>query len=253
MAVITLLTDLGLHDASAGVVKGVLLSAIPGITLVDISHEVPPFSTRQAAYLLGTSYTQFPAGSLHLVITDIFYDSAPQLVMARHQQQYILAPNNGLIPMALNGQPAEAWLCSTPGTKYSFREWLGVAASAAAAAMQGAALPYPPVQQPLVHLPMLPVNDMREVLYVDHFGNVVTDISRSSFEEQHRGRFRLHFMKVNELTNISRNYSDVTPGDSLCRFNRHGFLEICVNQGSAADLFGLKAGSRHNEIKISFE
>ena len=93
-----------------------------------------------------------------------------------------------------------------------------------------------------------------EVIHIDHYENVVLNITRDQFNNYVQGRnFTLHFAQIEDISEISDNYADVRPGIKLCRFNSAGYMEICVNRGNAASLFGLRIGSRNNGIKIIFE
>ena len=230
-----------------------MLSHAPSATIVDISHEVSPFSILQGAYLLGVSYGDFPAGSVHIVAVDVFYAQQSKLILCYYDRHYFLVPDNGILQLATGSIPEKAWLCFTPGRQHAFKDWVAAAAQTAHRLMIGGETTLPPYNPAAVAQRTFNPTAC-EVLYIDNFGNVVTDITRDAFDRQNtRGRFRLSFMKVNELSALSHSYNEVNAGESLCRFNRHGRLEICVNQGSAASLFGLRMGSRHNEIKITFE
>ncbi len=93
-----------------------------------------------------------------------------------------------------------------------------------------------------------------EVIHIDRYENVVLNITKQQFEHMGNGRqFRLQFMRVEEINEISANYTDAREGFKLCRFNSNNYLEICINRGRAASLFGLRLGSRNNDIKIFFE
>ena len=93
-----------------------------------------------------------------------------------------------------------------------------------------------------------------EVLHIDHYENVVLNIKKDEFNTIRQNRnFTLHFAQIEDISEISNNYADVRPGIKLCRFNSAGYLEVCVNRGNAASLFGLKVGGRNNGIKIIFE
>ena len=118
------------------------------------------------------------------------------------------------------------------------------------------------VQQIVVRKPKsaLLQNDSIEapVLLIDHVGNVILNLRFHEFEEARKGRsFRIHFMRDEELDCISTQYHDVDPGEKLCRFNSAGFLEIAVNKGSAARLFGFSESSDrslfYQTVKIFFE
>jgi len=259
MAIITLLTDFGLQDASAGAARGVLLSAMPQAHIIDISHEVPPFRADQGAYLLSTSYRNFPEGTIHLVIIDVFNEPIPKLVLSSHNGQYFLAPDNGIIPLALGTMPAQSWLCFEFTKDKTFSDWLHSAADTirilGSLGTAGIGLPSTSLKKLSGKAASAQGGEsICAVRYIDHYGNVVTDMDLTRFTTLNKnGRFRLNFMKVNEITAISANYSDVPAGDSLCRFNHNGYLEICVNQGSASSLFGFRTEGTLNDIKITFE
>ncbi|MBX2907022.1 MAG: SAM-dependent chlorinase/fluorinase [Taibaiella sp.] len=255
MAVITLLSDLGLNDASAGAVKGMILSKLPDAALIDISHEVPPFGIQQASYLLRTSWSDFPAGTIHIVLVDTFYAAPARLLLCEFEGHFFLVPDNGIIQSALDGKPNKYRLCFESGNQTNFRDWVLAAAGVAGSIREkGVAGIQLSIYEPAAGTARKFDPSNCEVLYIDYFGNVVTNITRPVFDKPGAvRRFRLLFMKVYELTSLSQSYNEVAPGESLCRFNRHGYMEICVNQGSAASLFGLRMGSRHNEIKIVLE
>src|SRR5476649_2674324 len=111
MRCITLLSDMGLQDASTAIARGILMQHVPAVPVVDITHEIQPFNTKQAAYMLGTSYNSFPEGSFHLPLFDIFSEKAPMLVLCSHNGHYFLAPDNGLLPLALQSNSLTGWTC----------------------------------------------------------------------------------------------------------------------------------------------
>jgi S-adenosylmethionine hydrolase len=256
MPIITLISDFGIHDPAAGALKGILLGSLPAAQIIDISHEVPPFDRRQAAYLLDSAYRHFPAGTIHLVCVDIYADHMPRLVAAYYDGQFFLAPDNGIIPMAFPNATIDAWLCFELSNTYTFYDWQLAAAQEIRrlSQSQGSGTPKHQLINFLHHIQQVqPGIFACSVIYIDQYGNVVTDMTLATFEALNRsGRFMLTFMRVNEITAISKHYSDVTSGESLCRFNSSGHLEICVNQGNAAVLFGFRSGGIHNDIKITF-
>ncbi len=257
MSSITLLSDFGLHDASVAIAKGVLMqhTALP---IIDISHEITPFQTPQAAYLLSTSWKNFPPGSIHILLFDMFAGKPPALILCQHRQQYFLTADNGMLPMAIGDVPA--YMVAELESDNIFIQWLSEAGKIISK-LQGAdvnTLNLPAHQlrkaKPLASPVIGPDHIACDVIHIDHYGNVVLNINRLQFDEQRNGRnFRLSFMTVEEITELSNSYTDVREGVKLCRFNSNGHLEICINRGRAANLFGLKLGSKHNNIKIYFE
>ncbi len=259
MASITLLSDFGLQGASAGAVKGILLNTIPSATIIDISHEVNPHDIAQSAYLLRSAYENFPARSAHLVLVDTYSEALPKLILSMHNGHYFLAPDNGIIPLALNTVPENSWLCFELTKEKSFGDWLQAAADtikllqSQGPADAGMTPHILKATQGNVPTPQGSIVTC-SVVYIDNFGNVVTDMTADKFISlNENGRFTLRFMQVNEITTISGHYNEVRQGENLCRFNRNGHLEICVNKGSAASLFGFRTGNKRKDIKITFE
>lgn len=270
MPCITLISDFGLRDASVAIAKGVLMQHARGVPIIDISHEVIPYHTAQAAYLLGTAWGSFPEGTIHVVLFDIFSDALPRLVLSEYKGHYFLSPDNGVLPATLGALPSQSWLCFelTPG--HSFTDWLHAAGNTISKLLStentnqqinqstNQPINLPPIQL-INQSTSQPINQSTselacEVIHTDHYGNVVTSVTRDAFEAARQGRrFRLEFMQSEELTELSSHYHDVREGYRLCRFNSNGYLEICINRGNAAGLLGLRPGSRHNNLKLYFE
>jgi len=259
MTCITLLSDFGLQDASVAVAKGLLMQQVPGINIIDVSHEITPFNTRQAAYLLALAYKKFPPSTCHISVFDLFSEPTPRLVLSLHNGHYFFAPDNNLIPMALGTLPENAWLCFELKKENTSGDWLSAAGKTIQLLQSQTPkeLGLAEYQLRQVNKAVAPLNkDVMacEVLHIDHYENVVLNITRQQFDALSQGRrFRLQIMQVEEITEISKNYNDVREGNKLCRFNSNNYLEICVNRGNAASLFGFRLNSKHNDIKIFFE
>ncbi len=260
MSCITLLSDLSLQDASVAVAKGILMQYVPDTPLIDISHEVTPFNVRQAAYLLASVYKNFPVGSVHLALCDIFSEKNPRLAICALNGCYFLAPDNGILPLAL-GSDLPAWESSelVPGATYT--DWLHTAGKIINELQQKKTpsdLKVKPLQLKNTIGSTISIENKDvvncEVIHIDQYENVVLNITKRQFDALINGRtFRLHFMLVEEINELSSSYNDVRPGFKLCRFNSSGYMEICVNRGKAASLFGIRLGGKYNDIKINFE
>lgn len=255
---ITLLSDFGLHDASVAIAKGILMQHTDQ-PIIDISHDIQPYRADQAAYLLSSAYRNFPVGTCHIVLLDVFSDDALQLVLSAYEGQYFLSADNGIVPAALDGT-ASSWQCAVLPRHHSFNDWLREAGRMADTLRtknpDGLGLPaYQPKTLQRSHLPVREADSVRcEILHIDHYENVVINISREQIETLGGGRrFRLEFSGGEVIAELSQHYTDVRDGYKLCRFNSSGYLEICVNRGRAASLFGLRPGSKFNDIKIFFE
>lgn len=263
MGVITLLSDLGYNDAGVANTKGILLQELPDAQIIDITHNIQPFYLQQAAYLLVSSVHHFPKGTCHLVLFDIFYNSSPQLVLADVDGQYILAPDNGVLPLAFKNQ-MNAWHCYDINEHGNLATWVKAAASIIAklnnAKPEDIGLPVHTFQNaPHYTKPGIFGNYIEcHVMYIDRFENVVLNLTRDEFETAAQGRaFSINFMRDDTITSISSHYNAVRQGEKLCRFNSAGYLEIAINKGKAASLFGLRVVHDeqllYNTIKINFE
>jgi S-adenosylmethionine hydrolase len=254
MACITLLSDFGLHDPSVAVARGILMQ-YSSLVPIDISHEIKPFYLPQAAYLLASSYHNFPKGTVHLLLFDLFSSASPRLILSEYKGHFFLSPDNGLLPMALGQEPANSWLCLELGQQESFIDWLHGAGTLISQIQSGASFDDKPLHRLIQTTNTVPVYAHGiidcEVVHVDNYENVVLNITRQQYDSLAGAKpFRLQFMQVEEINELSAQYSDVREGYKLCRFNSSGHLEIGINRGKAASLFGFQTGSKHNDIKI---
>lgn len=247
MALITLTSDIGRQDYLLAAVKGLLLRMNPDFQLVDISHDLIPFNHPQAAYICRNAIRHFPPFSFHLVLVNLFDQKQQQFLLAFHQDQYILCADNGLLTMILEDKPEMVigLQADRPG-KLNTLECVELMAKAVQKIQEGASLqqigtPDIPYIEKKALKPYLEENWMEgRIIHIDHFENVIVNITRQEFEEHRRGRsFRIVFKREEVINKISDTYADVSEGEKLALFNSAGYLEIAVNKGKAAGLFGL--------------
>lgn len=248
MKIITLLSDLGQKDWYVGAMKGALLKAAPDAVVVDISHAVEPFEIVQAALIARNVWTEYPEGTLHLLAVNCVYQSDPKFVVVRHSGHYFLAPDNGLLSLVLGDiAPDAVRLLSNeaPGAHFAVKNVFAGAVKSCFDQVPfeqwGTDLPEPLLERISLHPVTTSAHIRGTVIYVDHFDNVILNIDRPVFEKAAKGRsFSLFFKRNDPITELSVNYCDVPVGEPLCLFNSAGLLEIAVNFGRAATLFGLK-------------
>ena len=260
MACITLLTDFGTRDASVAIVKGVLYQHVDRPKIIDLSHQITPFSIDEAAYTLASTYHNFPVGTVHIALVDVFYDLKPNLVLCQYNGHFIIAPDNGLIPKTIRTLPHDTWLCYAITQTDNFSSWLHQIGKTVNQLQQTKPQDIDLPKWELQNQPILKkvriIGDtvICEVIYIDQYENVVLNITKQEFDSYNTGReFTIKFKQVEEIIKISTNYKQVREHDKLCRFNSNGYLEICINNGKAASLFGLRLGSPNNHIKIIFQ
>jgi S-adenosylmethionine hydrolase len=236
---------------------------VPKAPIIDISHLVETFNIQQAAYLLLSAYHNFPKGTCHVVLCDIFSEPQPRLLLCEHEGQYMLAPDNGVLSLAFSDSLQNVWQCCQLSFDGLFGEWLQQIGNIAAQLQMHAPgdlglTPSTLKVAPHHWQPIVIANTVEcHVIHIDRYENVVINLTRQQFDEIGEGRpFRIQFMRDEELTQLSTHFYNVGEGQKLCRFNATGFLEICINRGKAASLFGFKLHREkhfiYNTIKIYF-
>jgi S-adenosylmethionine hydrolase len=247
---ITLLTDFGSRDAYVGIVKGVVLGICPGARIVDLTHEVPAQAVRLGALLLRSAVGYFPDGTVHLAVVDPGVGSARDPVVVVTPRAFLVGPDNGLLAPAAAalGAPVvrrlareEFFRRPVSHTFHGRDVFAPVAAHLAAGTPPDALGPELPGLQPLA-LPeprVEPTAVHGEVIYVDRFGNLVTNIDAAAlhaFRPQNLS-VRIAATMVSPLVS---SYAAVAPGAPLVLIGSWGTLEVAVRDGNAAA--ALRAG-----------
>lgn len=255
MALLTLTSDFGTQDYLAGAVKGQLLQINGAFQLVDITHQVRPFNYTQAAYICRNAIRHFPPQSYHLIMVNLFERKQTRLLMAYHQQQYYLCADNGLLNMILEEKPEMViGLPISPNGENNALDCARAFGHAVNALQRGeriadigetdfAYLEKNPLK------PWLQENSIEgQIIYIDPFENVVVNIRKEQFEEQRKGRrFYIIFKRNEVIDQLSNHYGEVPEGEKLAHFNAAGYLEIAINKGNAAGLFGLQGYSEQGQ------
>lgn len=258
-SVITILSGLGTRDTSVSIAKAIFMEHAPGATIVDIAHNVAQYDLQQAAYLLLSAYSHFPAGAIHVLPIDVFVGDAPRILLAEKNNYFFIAPDNGVLPLAFGTELTNTRLCYEFAKSFTFTDWLQHAGRVIEAIISGNTSSFkahtvdiiPRLLQPKVMHDGIDCN----ILFIDRYENVVLDITKTQFNELINNRpFRIKLMRMNDITTISNNYNDVPQGQPLCRFNNAGFLEIALNHAKSATLLGFEADNtsnlRYRTIKI---
>ncbi len=248
MPLITLTSDIGSQDFLVGAIKGQLLNINPNFNIVDISHDLSPFNYPQAAYVCRNAIKNFPDGTFHLVLVNLFDQKPEHLLLINHNNQYIGCANNGLITMILEEVPQN--IVAIPLNKSAQKNTLYCASVFAKVFDQIlAGEKFENIGDPNISIEVK--NPLRallgnnwiegQIIFIDNFENVIINITKEEFEEQRRGRsFKIVFKRDEIIDKISDTYADVTESEKLALFNSAGYLEIAINKGNAAGLFGLQ-------------
>jgi S-adenosylmethionine hydrolase len=251
MPLLTLTSDIGQQDFLIGAVKGQLLQTNPAFSLIDITHNLSPFNYPQSAYVCRNAIKNFPPGSFHLILVNLFDEKPEHLLMAEHNGHFIGCADNGLLTMILEEVPQKTVALTLD--KKQQKNTLYCASVFAQAFNQlhnGKKLEEIGDAGVSIHIknPLRPMlgNDYIEgqIIFIDNFENVIVNIHKDEFEEQRKGRsFKIVFKRDEVIDKISDTYADVPEGEKLALFNAAGYLEIAINKGNAAGLLGLQGFS----------
>lgn len=245
MAIVTLLSDIGIKDYIVAAIKGQLLQINPEFNLVDVSHEVSSFNYPQAAYLANSAISNFPKNTVHIVLINVFDQRKDHILFVRHHGHYIGIADNGLIKMITNETPKEVvflpW--TEDKTIINFSLIIGKAYNRIleGESFESVGETAREFEEKNALKPMYNPNFMEgHIIFIDNFENVVVNITREEFEQQRAGRsFKIYFTRGEVIDKISETYASVPESEKLATFNSAGYLEIAINKGNAAGLFGL--------------
>jgi S-adenosylmethionine hydrolase len=260
-AVVTLLTDFGMRDEYAGVMKGVILSRCPGALIVDISHSIAPQDIQGAALMLEAAYGYFPEGSIHVVVVDPGVGTPRDIIFAQVGGHRFLAPDNGVLTAVLGHHPPRCVRRITrtdlflPGAAFHTfhgRDRFSPVASFLAGGGEADRLGPESDCRDLVRIRLpAPVETadgliMGEVTGIDRFGNLITNIPWRMVSTPAGDPCRYAVVSIGdgrrEIRGISKTYGSVASGEWVAVVGSRGMIELAVNGASAADLSGAALG-----------
>lgn len=260
--IITLTTDFGTSDAYVGVMKGVILGINPRAQVVDITHAIPPQDVHEAAFLIHSAHRYFPKDTIHTIVVDPGVGSNRRAIVCQTDNAVFVCPDNGVLSYLLQGnlqgnlQDRPAFQATTienatyllPHVSNTFH---GRDIFAPVAAHLSLGVPLAdigtPVHKPVqLSIPTMHIADdtlSGEIIKVDSFGNLITNISQADFvaftETASAYTIQAGDVSINRL---NRAYAESDTGEPLAIIGSFGLLEIAVNCGSAEEQLGLKRG-----------
>ena len=233
--------------------KGVILGICADATLVDISHDLPPHDVLAAALELGASYRYFPAGTIFLVVVDPGVGSARRAIAADIGDFKFVAPDNGLLSLVMDDHPPRRavelserrYARATVSRTFEGRDRFAPAAAWLAKGLDLGAIGRSagPLSRLEIPKPVVATGSIHgEVLRVDRFGNLVTNIDRRTFDA---GAGRSIEIRVggHQVSKVVSTYADAPQGEICALFGSTDQLEIAANGASASALLGLGRGS----------
>ncbi len=253
--VISLITDFGLEDNFVGVMKAVILRINPHVRFVDICHNIKPQGTLEAAFLLKSAYKFFPSGTVHLVVVDPGVGSKRKKILVRTKNYFFIGPDNGVLSLALkeerpleiveisnekyflkpasntfHGRDIFAPVCAHISKCEGIRKFGSPVSS-----LETLGLPRPKVS----HRELI-----GEVIYVDRFGNLISNIDKEIFENFIKNRRFKICIKDKTIERLSQGYFEDIASKPIALINSFDYLEIAVNGGSASKIMIAGKGTK---------
>ena len=258
--IITLTTDFGLKDPYAAEMKAVILSICPTAIMVDVTHEIEKFNVRAGAFVLASASTYFPKGTIHVAVVDPGVGTKRRCILVETGQGYFVGPDNGLLMLAAEKQGVKSirevsspkFMLPRVSSTFHGRD---IFAPAAAHLANGTSLSdFGPEIHDAVKPEFAKVTRSKgmligEVLHVDGFGNVITNVNEQDITQLHAGDWIIAKLpNCNLRLRFGKTYAEAKPKEALALIGSHGYVEFAVNQGNAAETFQTKAGDK---VKLS--
>lgn len=262
MSIITLITDFGTKDHYVGALKGKILSQIPVATIVDITHTIEPFNIFEAYYVLQASYKNFPENSIHIIGVGAELNPLQSLLVAYWNSQYFVCIDNGILSLLFENNTPDTLVSVQKKTDEDTETNLFVAVSKQILLSKNILELGEPVHK------IKPISQIRwennnpenelvgKIVYIDHYGNCITDIQKNIFENIQKNRSFEIYCKNKSINHLNINYSGfknniaeddkANEGRLLAHFNDENFLEFAIykgtknNGGTAKTLLGLQ-------------
>ncbi len=252
---ITLLTDFGVADGYVGIMKGVILGIAPAAPIIDISHMISPQNIAEGAFVLSRAYRYFPRGTVHVAVVDPGVGGARRPVLIDAGHSVFVGPDNGVFSYVLATETdlrayhldvRDYWLPAVSTTFHGrdiFAPCAAHVARGVAPEKLGTAIPI----DSLVRLPNLQATAgagvvRGQVVHIDRFGNVITNIPANLLAELGAGRAVTVRVGGQNICGLATAYTDVAVGAMVALISSGGSLEISVRNGDASRRLGCRAG-----------
>ncbi|MBK8624589.1 MAG: SAM-dependent chlorinase/fluorinase [Saprospiraceae bacterium] len=255
MQIVSLTTDYGSKDYYVAELKASILTNKSDFAIIDISHEIDRYDIVQASFYLLNAVVSFPKGSIHIVGVNCNYRPKSEYICFERDDHFFIGPNNGVFSLMFDDlDESKIFVISPPGDEPARVNSI----FSHAAAYIGHGLPLeeigiivPSFNKKLVIQPVVTSNQIRAtVIHIDHFENVVVNLTKDIFDKvRNKRHFELFYKPHDPITFLCKDYGDVSIGDPLAFFNSAGYLEIAMNMDKASSMLNLIKGEM---IQINF-
>jgi S-adenosyl-L-methionine hydrolase (adenosine-forming) len=253
-AIITLTTDFGAGSRYIAAMKGVILSINPRAQLVDISHSVPPQDVRAGAIVLAETACWFPKGTIHVAVVDPGVGGKRRVIYAEICGQHFIGPDNGVLSRLAYAEPPskivsvddqQYWLPEVSRTFHG-RDIMAPVAARLSVGLSPNKLGGPlsqMVEIPWAEVQQVPNRIEGEVIEVDSFGNLITNITRAMLDGVPRNDSVIVTCEDHETLGIFATYSDQPPMTLMAHVGSTGRLELAIVDENASAMLGVKVGA----------
>ena len=249
MALLTFMSDFGTSDGYVAAVKGRILTVLPNQAIIDVSHSIKQYNIAHGSHVLRSVYKEFPKGTVHLVAVNSTGGIGESYIAIKLDGHYFLGTDNGLLSLLSDNQPEEVVVLASSEEEHALAlqstfPSRDILAPVAIKLLQGSAISQ--VGEPTEYFNRMinrqprvtPTLIAGHVVYIDNYGNLITNISTADFEVLEQPEFLIKIGRE-EITKLYRSYSVADAGDLFGLINSQGFLEIGVHSGNASELLGM--------------
>lgn len=252
---ITLTSDFGLKDPYVAEMKGVILTINPKATLIDITHDIEKFDIRMAAFTLASAAPYFPKSAVHLAVVDPGVGTQRRAIIIQTEKAFFVGPDNGILVLAAQSQSIKH-IYQITNTKLMLTQISNtfhgrdIFSPTAAYLDKGVkAIDFgPEIEEPIKpafgQVRRTSNSVVGEVIHVDGFGNIITNICGRDFGENKSKTIKIELPSILLTLSIGETYAEANPKEPIALIGSHGFFEIALNKGSAAAKFHAKAGDK---------
>jgi len=252
--IVTLTSDFGSRDPYVAEMKAVILSICPDAVIVDVSHEIEKFNIRIGAFMLASAVPYFPKDTVHVAVVDPDVGTERRSILVQTQRGFFVGPDNGLLILAAEKQGIISiheitnpkLMLSSVSCTFHGRDVF--APAAAHLANEVPPSDFGPEIRDVVKPKFRKVKISKgaligEVLHVDGFGNVITNVNEKYMTQLHSGAWiTAELPNRNLRLKFGKTYAEAQPKEALALIGSHGYVELAINQGNAAGTFHAKAG-----------
>lgn len=260
--VITLTTDFGIKDPYVAEMKATILTICPDAMIVDVTHEVEKFNIRLGSFMLASAAPYFPEGTIHVAVVDPGVGTHRRPIAIQTERGFFVGPDNGLMILSAKLQSIkqvreiqnQRFMLPNVSDTFHGRDIFAPAAAYIANGVQLDEMGPEITDYDKPNFAKFSQNKetlVGEVLHIDDFGNIITNIHAKEAEPFLKGTLQIELASLITLkVKFSRTYADARPKEPLTLIGSHGYLEIAVYQGNAAAKFSIKIGDK---IRLSKE